>query len=110
PARAILRLERHLPRVTALLLREPSGEPGARLLEGAVLQQPREQQIPRFEQCDILRVDQLTLGQQARDLQVEQRRCDDEELARAIELYRALPLNGREVRDELVGHQAERDL
>ena len=56
------------------------------LLERAVLQQPGEQQVARLEQRDGLGVDQLALRQQPGDLQVEQGRGDDEELAGLVEL------------------------
>ena len=57
-------------------------EPARGLLERAVLQQAGEEQVARLEQRDVLGVDELALRQQAGDLQVEQRRRDDEELAR----------------------------
>ena len=86
-------------------LREPAGRD---LLERAVLQQPREQQIPRLEQGHGLGVHELALRQEARDLHVEQRGRDHQELRRLVQL-----LAGRElaqIRDELVRHLRQRDL
>ena len=72
-----------MPSVLAL---QASGEPRRDLLERAVLQQTREQQVARLEQRDRLGIDELALRQQARDLHVEQGRGDHEELGCLIEL------------------------
>ena len=89
---AELLLEPHDARVPRRLGLESAREPARRLLEGAVLQQAREQQVARLEQGDVFGVDQLALRQQARDLQVEQGRGDDEELARSVELLLGVEL------------------
>ncbi len=105
---AELLLEPHRARVPRRLDLDPPGEPGGGLLERPILQQPREQQVACLEQRDVLGVDQLALRQQPRDLQVEQGRRDDEELARLVEPVRGL--ERAQVGDELVGHRAQRDL
>ncbi len=58
-------------------------DPCRDVLERAVLQQPREQQVARLERLEVLGVLHLALREKARRLEVEQRRRDDEELARA---------------------------
>jgi len=80
-------------------------EPRRGLLEGPVLQQSREQEVARLEQRDVLGIHQLPLRQQSRDLEVEEGRRDDEELARLLELLR--PVEVVQVGDELVGDLAE---
>ena len=59
---------------------------GGDLLEGAVLQQPREQQVARLEQRQVLLVLDVGRRQQPDDLEVEQRRRDDQELRGLLEL------------------------
>ncbi len=83
---AVLLVEAHRAGVTAVLALQAAGEPRRDLLERAVLQQPREQQVARLEQRHRLGVDELALRQQPGDLHVEQRRGDDEELGRLVEL------------------------
>src|SRR5690606_8669190 len=63
--------EPHRARVTPRLDVELLLEPARRLLEGAVLQQPREEQVARLEQGDVLGVDELALRQEPGDLEVE---------------------------------------
>ena len=64
----------------AALLGHPVGEEGGRLLVGAVLQQPGEEQVARLEQREVLLVVDLAARQQPGGLEVEQRGGDDEEL------------------------------
>ena len=71
-----------------------------RLFEGAVLQQAGEQQVARLEQGDVVGVDQFALRQQPRDLEIEQRRRDHQELARLIELL--IGVEVAQVGEELV--------
>jgi hypothetical protein len=72
--------------MTQRLLAHPRREHRGRLLVRAVLQQPREQQVARLEQREVLLVLDLGRGQQPGCLEVEQRRRDDEELGRLVEV------------------------
>ena len=64
-------------RVPARLRRQPPLEHAGHLLEGAVLQQPGEQQVARLEQGEVLLVLDVALRQQPGGLEVEQGRGDD---------------------------------
>src|SRR5690606_23010425 len=101
-------LEAHGTPVARRLDVEPLREPRRRELERAVLQQPREEQVARLERRDVLRVDELALRQESDDLEVEQRRRDADELARAVELLG--PVDRADILDELVRDDRERDL
>ena len=68
------------------------------LFEGAILQQPSEQQVARLEQCDVLGVDEFALRKQPSDLQIEKGRRDDEELTGFVELV--LGIQPTQVGDE----------
>jgi hypothetical protein len=57
---------------------------------------------------NVFGIHQLALRQQARHLEVEQRRRDQQELARLIEFV--FGVESSQVGDELVGHLAQRDL
>src|SRR5258708_4240606 len=66
------RPHRHPPRESAAGGRHPARQHRRHLLVGAVLQQPREQQVPGLEQGEILLVVDLPRRQQPRGLGVEQ--------------------------------------
>jgi hypothetical protein len=75
------------------------GQVTGREFVGAILQQPGEQEVPRLEKRHILLVVDLSGGQQARGLEIEQSRRYDEELGRLPQV----PLAGRaEVGKEFV--------
>src|SRR5690606_7958432 len=76
----VLLIEAHGASMTAVFILQTAREPGGDLLEGPVLQEPREQQIACFEERDSLRIHELALREKTRDLHVEKRRRDDEEL------------------------------
>ena len=78
------------------------------LLERAVLQQPREQQVARLEQREVLLVLDVALRQQPGGLEVEQRRGDQQERRGLLEV--PLPARRLDVGDELVGDLRQRDL
>ena len=69
-----------------------AGEPDRDLLERPVLQQAGEQQVARLEEGDVVGIHQFALRQQPGDLQVQQGRRHDEELAGLVELLRRLEL------------------
>ena len=104
----------------ARLPRHPAVEDAGDLLERLVLQQPREQQVPRLEQREVLLVLDVALRQQPGGLQVEQRRGDEQEGRGLLEVPRSLlarplasldrPVPGLDVRDELVGDLGQRHL
>ena len=79
-------LQRHRARIAAQRGGLELGEHRRDLLERPVLQQPREQQVARLEQREVLLVVDLARRQQPRRLEVEQRRGDDEELGGLVEL------------------------
>ncbi|OEI67225.1 hypothetical protein Cus16_3126 [Curtobacterium sp. ER1/6] len=106
--RAEALLEPHPADVAAGFLLPLLPEPLGGLLERPVLQEPGEQQVAGLEQGDVLGVDEFTLRQEPGDLQVEQGRGDDEELAGLVELVGGLRL--AHVLDELTGDGAERHL
>ena len=56
------------------------------LLEGAVLQEPGEQQVARLEQREVLLVLDVALRQQPGGLEVEQGRGDEQERRRLLEV------------------------
>ena len=72
-------LQRHRPRIAAQRGGLQLGEHLRDVLERPVLQQPGEKQVADFQQRQILGVVDLTGRQQPRSLEVEQRRCHDEE-------------------------------
>src|SRR5260221_638093 len=88
--------------------RHPARQPRGHLLVGAVLQQPREQQVPGLERGEILLVVDLPRRQQPRRLEVEQGGGDHEEIAGLIQVPSVRP--GPDVADELVGDAGQRDL
>ena len=61
-------------------------EHGGHLLEGAVLQQPGEQQVARLEQGEVLLVLDVAVRQQPGRLEVEQGGRDDQERRRLVEV------------------------
>ena len=105
---AVFLLQPYGPETPARFGLELADEPERCFLESAVLEQAGEQQVARLEQCDILRVDQFTLRQETRDLEVEQRRRNHQELGCLVELRGRIEPS--EVGNELVSHPAERDL
>ena len=79
-------LEPDRPRVAPRLGGQPVLEDRRDLLERAVLHQPGEQQVARLQQCEVLLVLDVALRQQPGGLEVEQRRGDDEERGRLLEV------------------------
>ena len=75
------------------------------LLVGAVLQQAREQHVAGLEQREVLLVLHLGLREQARGLEVEQGRRDDEEAGGLLEV--GVVAQGGGVGDEVVGDAAQ---
>ena len=75
-------------RVPLRLPRQPLLEHGGDLLEGAVLQQPREEQVARLEQREVLLVLDVALRQQPGGLEVEQRGGDEQERRGLLEVPR----------------------
>jgi hypothetical protein len=102
------RLERHSPREHPGGGRHLPGEDPGDLLVGAVLQQPREQQVPGLEQREVFLVLDLARGQQPGRLQVKQRRRHDEEVAHLIQVPAAGTLP--DIGDELVCDLGQRHL
>ena len=72
-------LEADRARVPQRLAGQPGLEHGGHLLERAVLQQPREEQVARLEQREVLLVLDVALRQQPGGLEVEQGRGDEQE-------------------------------
>ena len=107
-ALAVLLLEPHRARCRVASRSSVLGEPARHLLERAVLQQPGEQQVAGLEQGDVVGIDELALRQQAGDLQVEQGRRDDEELAGLVELLGGV--EPAQVGEELVGDAADSEI
>src|SRR5690606_7511523 len=90
---------------------EPLGQHAGDLFERLVLQQPREQQVARLEQGQVVLVLDLAPRQQPGCFQVEQSRRHDEELAGLVQIPRLAGAGpGGDVGDELVGHLRQRDL
>ena len=79
-------LEPDRARVAPGLPRHPAVEDAGDLLERLVLQQPREQQVARLEQREVLLVLDVALRQQPRGLQVEQGRGDQQERRGLLEV------------------------
>ena len=109
PGVAVLEPDR--PREASRLPVQPLLEHRRDLLERAVLQQPREQQVAGLEQREVLLVLHVALRQQPGGLEVEQRRGDQQERRGLLEV----PVTGGagpglHVRDELVGDLRQRDL
>ena len=103
-----VRLETHGTRHLASGPSHPLGEEGGHLLVGAVLQQPREEQISRLKEGEVLLVLDLATGQQSGGLEVEQGRGDDEELRCLVQVpLRALRA---QIGDELVGDDVKSEL
>src|SRR5690606_4691252 len=99
-----VRLEGHRTRVGARARGPPALEVGGDLLVRPVLEQPGEEQVARLEQLEVLLVLDRAAREQPGGLEVEERRRDNEELARLPEVPVLL---AREVGDELVGHLRE---
>ena len=75
----------HLARIPpGFLFQRLSQDPGD-LLESLVLQEAGEQQVPRFQEGNVLGVLHFTGGQEARRLQVQQRCGNHQELAGFIQ-------------------------
>ncbi len=89
--RGEVRLEPGLAREALGFVLEPLGDPAGGVLEGLVLQQAGEEQVAGLEQRHVFVVVVLVAGQQARGLQVQQRRGDDEELGGLIQRLGAGP-------------------
>ena len=79
-------LEPDRARVPPRLAGHPALEDGGDLLEGAVLQQPREQQVARLEQREVLLVLDVAVRQQPGGLEVEQGRGDQQERRGLLEV------------------------
>lgn len=94
--------------MASVLALQAPGEPGGHLLEGAILQEAREEKVSGLEQRDGLGIHQLTLRQEPCHLHVEQRRRDHQELRSLVEFLVVVEL--LEVRDELVRDCAQGDL
>ena len=91
----------------AIRSREGAGD----VLEGAVLQQPGEEQVARLDEGQVLLVLRAGLRQQPDGLEVEQGGGDEEELGRLAEVPVGVGgLGGLDVGDELVGDLGQRDL
>jgi hypothetical protein len=78
-----------------------------RLPVGAVLQEAGEEQVPRLQGGEVLLVVDVRAGQEAGGLEVQQRRGDDDEARRLVEVEGG---GGPQVPDELVGDGGEGDL
>nr|BFF21992.1 hypothetical protein GCM10025730_55130 [Promicromonospora thailandica] len=111
------RQARHAASTRGEALRDEPGD----LLVGAVLQEPREQQVAGLEQLQVLGVLVHDARQQARGLEVEQGRRNHQELAGHAQVPRLVDLAARrglarralglaDVRHELVRHDRERHL
>jgi len=106
-----LRVEPDLARVPAAAGPHHLGEHGGDVLVGAVLQQPREEDVAGLEQGEVVLVLDLAGREQPRGLEVEQRGRDDEEFGGLVEvpLRSASPDVGQEVVDDRVQGQ-DRDI
>ena len=106
-----LRLEAGLPGRHPPRRGHPLGEGVCDVLEGAVLQQAREQQVAGLDQGEVLLVLRAQLRQQPRGLDVQQRGGHQQELRGLAEVPLLLVRPVRlDVGDELVGHLGQRDL
>ena len=84
------------------------GQQAGHLLVCAVLKQAREQQVSSFQKGQILLVLYFPAGKQARRLQIQQRRRDNQKTGRLVQIpIRTL---GLDVADELVGYLVQRQL
>ena len=84
PGEPLLQADR--PRVPPRLPRQPPSSTRGDLLEGAVLQQPGEEQVARLEQREVLLVLDVALRQQPGGLEVEQGRGDEQERRGLLEV------------------------
>ncbi len=106
-----VRLEADLPRQAPGLLGQPSTDPGCHLLERPVLQEPREEQVPRLQHLQVLGVVDVGRRQQACGLEVEQGGRDHQELAEGAEPPRRVAVLGvPHGGDELVRDLGQGDL
>src|SRR5689334_20004833 len=72
--------------VALLLPRHPRLEDTGDLLEGLVLQEPREEQVARVEQREVLLVLDVALRQEPGGLEVEQGGGDQQERGRHLQV------------------------
>ncbi len=79
-------LEPDRARVAPRLPRQPLLEDAGDLLVGLVLHQPGEEQVARLEQGEVLLVLDVALREQARRLEVEQGRRDQQERRGLLEV------------------------
>jgi hypothetical protein len=86
------------------VLRKPGGD----VLERPILQQSREQQVPRFEECHIFGIHELSLRKQSHNLHVEQGGGHDHELTRRVEARDSLKV--LHIGEELIGDGSEGNL
>lgn len=104
----VLRLQPDGPRIPPRLLVQPPVEDLRDLFVRAVLQQPGEEQVPRFEERQVGFVLDLGGGQQPGRLQIQQRRRDHQELGRLVQV--PVRPHRPDVHHELIGDLGERDL
>ena len=99
-------LQRHLPGEALGFLVQGVPQQRCDVLEGLVLQQPGEQQVPGLEERHVFLVFHLTGRQEPGRLEVQQRRGDHQELAGLIQgPVAALLLQVADVLDEFIGHR-----
>ena len=103
-----LRFHRHAAGETAGVNGHLAREDGGYLLVGAVLQQLGEEQVPGFQQGEVLFVLHLAGGQQPGRLQVEQGGRDHQEKACLVQVPSLG--TGSDIRDELIGHLGQGNL
>ena len=81
------------------------GQQAGHLLVCAILKQTREQQVSSFQEGEILLVFDFPAGEQARRLQIQQRRRDHQKTRRFVQIpIRTL---GLDIGDELVDYLVE---
>src|SRR4029453_17806590 len=98
----------NLARESATLGFESRSEVAGDALEGAILQQPREQQISSLQQGQVLRILHLSGWNEPGGLEVEKRSRNEHELAGLIQIPgTACRLD---VGNELISHLRQRDL
>ena len=85
-------------------------ELGGNALEGAILQQPCEEQVASLDQRQVFLVLRLQLRQQARRFQVQQGGGDEQELTGLRQIPPTLLTQHPQVREEFVGHLGQGDL
>ena len=102
------RLERNRARGARGGGRHPLGELRGHPFEGAVLEQPGEEQVAGLEELEVELVLDLPARQQARGLEIEQGGGDEKEARQLLEA--AAPPEFGDVGEELVGDLGERDL